>query len=699
MHDAPQRVFCGSGRRAAQFQHINGGETAASRLIRTGEIMRLRLLSLTCGLAIYALVTGCSGGGGSNPPTPISITTMTLVQGTINSTYNATLAATGGSGTYTWSVSSGTLPAGLALSTAGVISGTPTAAGLTNFTVQVEDSETSPEMSTQPLKLAVSGGNLTITATPVNGQVGGGYSFDLTATGGVPPYTWAGDTTNPIPPGLTLSSSGTISGTPTTAGKYSVDLSVTDSVNSTVTNNVSITISPSGASLPNGTYAFEFSGTGPNGAVAINGAFLLQGQTVTGGYDENIASTGAQVSQNISDVTVTPGTGGLSQLKFQLAGTSTVTFALATPASIVTAGSGSTVRIIEFDDTTGSGTRGSGFLKVANPSPNASAIVNNYAFSLSGVDSSANPVAIVGSFKADGAGHITGYTADENDNGTAMPVTSFTGTYDVNVLRGTIQFTWNSTTYNFSFYEVAPSELYVISVDKVGSNVPLISGVVEQQTGTLSNASLSGSAVLGMKGLASLSGALAPDITLGVATFNGTGGLTVAYDEYKGQLLSPQSFTGTYSVTAASGRVALTSSGTPAILYLLDTNQAFVLGGDTSASSGFLQPQSGSSFTKASFTGNYLGGSIALDDASVLNEVELAVPDGNGNIAFSYNSSGPKGLASNQTLTGATYSVGSNGRTPVTASDGTTRVFYIVSPTKALLLSGEGGGYLGSLEQ
>jgi len=682
-----------------QFQNNNGGETAASGRSASGEIMRLRLLSLTCGLAIYASVTGCSGGGGGNPPIPITITSTTLGQGTINSAYNTTLAATGGSGTFTWSVSSGNLPAGLALSTAGVISGTPTTAELSKFTVQVEDSETAPEMATQPLSLAVSGGTLTITSTPPGGQVGGGYTFQLTATGGVPPYTWAGDTSNPIPPGLTLSSSGTISGTPTTAGKYSVDLSVTDSANTTVTQNVSIAISASGASLPNGTYAFEFSGIGPNGAVAINGAFLLGEQSVLGTYDENVASTGAQVSQNISGVTVTPGTGGLSQLKFQLAGTSTVTFALAAPASIVTTGNDSTVRIIEFDDASGSGTRGSGFLKVANPATDPSAIVNNYAFSLSGVDSSANPVAMLGSFKADGAGHITGYTADENDNGTMTPVTSFTGTYALNNLRGTIQFIWNANTYNFSFYEVSASELYVISIDKVGSGVPLVSGVVEQQTGTLSNASLSGSAVLGMKGLASLSGALAPDITLGVATSNGTGGLTLAYDEYKGQLLSPQNFTGTYSVTAASGRVALTSSGTPAILYLLDTNEAFVLGGDSSASSGLLQPQTGSSFTNSSFKGDYLGGSIALDNASVVNEVDLAVPDGNGNIAFAYNNSGPKGLASNQTVPGATYSMGSNGRTMVTAPDGTTRVFYIVSPTKALLLSGEGGGYLGSLEQ
>jgi hypothetical protein len=56
------------------------------------------------------------------------------------------------------------------------------------------------------------------------------------------------------------------------------------------------------------------------------------------------------------------------------------------------------------------------------------------------------------------------------------------------------------------------------------------------------------------------------------------------------------------------------------------------------------------------------------------------------------------GLATNQSTSG-TYSVGSNGRTVVKAADGTTRIFYVVSPTEAVLLSGEGNGYLGSLEQ
>jgi hypothetical protein len=86
------------------------------------------------------------------PPTPITITTTTLSQGTANTAYNATLAATGGSGTFTWSLASGSnLPAGLTLSAAGVISGTPTTAGLGNFTVDAQDSDTVPQTASDPL--------------------------------------------------------------------------------------------------------------------------------------------------------------------------------------------------------------------------------------------------------------------------------------------------------------------------------------------------------------------------------------------------------------------------------------------------------------------------------------------------------------------------------------------------------------------
>jgi hypothetical protein len=70
---------------------------------------------------------------------PPVITTNTLPNGTVETTYNQTLTATGDT-PITWSVASGSLPTGLTLSTAGVISGTPTATGTFNFTVQATNS-------------------------------------------------------------------------------------------------------------------------------------------------------------------------------------------------------------------------------------------------------------------------------------------------------------------------------------------------------------------------------------------------------------------------------------------------------------------------------------------------------------------------------------------------------------------------------
>jgi hypothetical protein len=79
-----------------------------------------------------------------NPaPVPFSIvTTSPLPAGTVNSPYSATLAATGGTSPSTWALATGTLPPGLTLSSAGVISGTPTAPVTSTFTVRVTDSTT-----------------------------------------------------------------------------------------------------------------------------------------------------------------------------------------------------------------------------------------------------------------------------------------------------------------------------------------------------------------------------------------------------------------------------------------------------------------------------------------------------------------------------------------------------------------------------
>jgi hypothetical protein len=71
----------------------------------------------------------------------LAVQTSKLPQGTVGMAYKATLQAQGGVAPYSWSLSSGSLPAGLSLSSSGVISGTPTSTGTANFVVQVKDSD------------------------------------------------------------------------------------------------------------------------------------------------------------------------------------------------------------------------------------------------------------------------------------------------------------------------------------------------------------------------------------------------------------------------------------------------------------------------------------------------------------------------------------------------------------------------------
>src|SRR5881398_2309522 len=70
---------------------------------------------------------------------PLQVTSSQLSGGTVGTAYSATLSASGGTSPYSWSVSSGTLPTGLSLSSSGALSGTPTVAGSFPFTVAVKD--------------------------------------------------------------------------------------------------------------------------------------------------------------------------------------------------------------------------------------------------------------------------------------------------------------------------------------------------------------------------------------------------------------------------------------------------------------------------------------------------------------------------------------------------------------------------------
>jgi len=182
----------------------------------------------------------------SNPP-PLTITTASpLPNGLVQQPYSQTITATGGIPPYTWSISAGALPPGLALdAVTGTISGTPTAAGAYSFTVDLTDSAGTPVTASKAFTLVVaSPPPLAITtASPLpNGLVQQPYSQTITATGGIPPYTWS-ISAGALPPGLALDAvTGTISGTPTASGVFNFTVDVTDSAGTPATASKAFTL-------------------------------------------------------------------------------------------------------------------------------------------------------------------------------------------------------------------------------------------------------------------------------------------------------------------------------------------------------------------------------------------------------------------------------------------------------------------------
>lgn len=119
--------------------------------------------SLVFAVLVSVALAGCGVEWFPDNPAPttttntsgLAVATTSLPNATVGTAYSQTLAATGGTTPYTWTTTSGSLPAGLTLSTAGVISGTPTTAVTATFTVQVKDSASPAATATQALTLQV----------------------------------------------------------------------------------------------------------------------------------------------------------------------------------------------------------------------------------------------------------------------------------------------------------------------------------------------------------------------------------------------------------------------------------------------------------------------------------------------------------------------------------------------------------------
>ena len=159
-------------------------------------------------------------------------TTSPLPAATSGSPYSRQIQTSGGLAPITYSSIGGSLPSGLSLnSSTGVISGTPTSSGNYSFTVRAEDSCVSPfagigQRIDRTFSLQVNCPSFSNSAgSPPSGTVGQAFSFQYTMTGGIGPYTYS-LSSGSLPNGLALSSSGLISGTPTTAGTYNYGITV-----------------------------------------------------------------------------------------------------------------------------------------------------------------------------------------------------------------------------------------------------------------------------------------------------------------------------------------------------------------------------------------------------------------------------------------------------------------------------------------
>ena len=216
----------------------------------------------------------------------LAITTTSLPNAMVTTPYSTTIATTGGTGSNTFAVASGTLPTGLALNTStGVISGTPTAYGTSTFSISIVDTSSSHLPVTQSYTLAVLAPTPVITTGSLpNAVAGATYSQQLTYTGGngsAPTFALTGS----LPAGLTLSTSGLISGTPTNSAagatnSFSVTVTVGTQVSAAQSLSITVPALPvvTTTSLPAGNvgtaYSKQLTYTGGSGSSATWGDLL-----------------------------------------------------------------------------------------------------------------------------------------------------------------------------------------------------------------------------------------------------------------------------------------------------------------------------------------------------------------------------------------------------------------------------------------
>ena len=537
-----------------------------------------------------------------NPPAPLSITTTSpLPNGAFNMAYNTTIHATGGIAPYTFSLdaTSSPLPAGLtftndAVNNQGVISGTPTTAGMfTGIVVRVTDSQTpTAGTATATFTLAITAPAIVIspaTGSLPNGSQNTAYSTNITATGGLTPYTLSLDATSAaLPAGLTFASNnttGTISGTPTATGTTTgIIVDVKDSEQPPVTQKVtySITINAAAAAcaLSGKQLAFELVGDTSAGQAAMIGSVTIanDGSFTAGALDfrsqsalsANQAITGPAGSckdgsvANTGSLTLTAG-GTTRTLNFAMRADGTHGF------------------VVESDSSGFSGT-GQFEVQTAPSTP----LDGSYAFGLAG-GTPTSFFTVAGAACTNSSGAVTFLQADVGITGIAIltltGASSNAGTLSAPDANGRVTTTSpfnysNGTTVDSTFYNIDGSKAFQLNTGGSYPNgtggtapIPVQAGFVSGksganclplgQGGSFTNSSISNS-VFSAQGIAATStGATSAGGFVGVVyNFNAAAGTATLTDDQLVSGVGAQNHTAkpvTYSVSSV-GRLSVTST-------------------------------------------------------------------------------------------------------------------------------------------
>ncbi|HEV7220269.1 MAG TPA: Ig-like domain-containing protein [Terriglobales bacterium] len=361
-------------------------------------------------------------------------------------------------------------------------------------------------------------------------------------------------------------------------------------------------------------------------------------------------------------------------------GTSTFRFVLGS----ISGGVATKGQIIQFTDTTGSGSRAVGILAKQDASAFSTGLSGNYAFSASGQDVSGGRFISIGAITAS-AGLFSNGEGDADDAGVADHQVGISGSYDATLdsngrAIGSLSLPGQASN-NFAFYIVSASQAFYVTTDLLGAHTPVEAGELRQQAGSFSDSSMSGPLVFQMDGVNA--GSVIADI--GILNPNGTGSLSGTDYEDNAGSSKVEALSGTYAV-AGNGRVALNIGGPGGFAYLTGPNAGFLLdtGGDEA---GEFNRQDPGPFSNASLSGSLLyGGTYNVNNQSSKVETDAVTLDGAGSLSATNDTSSANGLSTG-TFTGS-YSVNPDG----TGNVGSGTVMLVISNNVFVFIDeGDGG--------